>query len=352
MQKAVLFEKLPQQKVRCTACSWYCTISPHNTGICRTRFNKNGYLYSLVYGKAVGLHLDPVEKKPLYHFLPGSTFLSFGTAGCNFACDFCQNWDMSQTNKNLNYDLRFKNYESNLIKNIDKISENISPKEIVELAIKLKADGIAYTYNEPAIFAEFTHDTAKIARENGLKNVYVSNGYESKETFTYVKNYIDAINIDLKSFSQEFYQRICHAKIAPVKENIKRFFASGIETEVTTLIIPGKNDSPKELNSIAKFLYQISPNIPWHISAFYPAYKMMDVVSTPHETLVKAYDIGKKIGLKYIYLGNLPDDKRSGTFCPKCKELMIKRSGYDIEVINIKNGKCNKCGEKIYGVFE
>lgn len=357
MKEAVLYKKIGNKKVECLACSWYCKIAPGKAGVCVTRLNKNGSLYSLVYGRAIGLHKDPVEKKPLFHFLPRSKILSFGTVGCNFACSFCQNWKMSQINKEPAFAKAMagkQNLEKTLTTLIDQMSTAISPKEIVEMAQREKADGIAYTYNEPAIFAEFTHDTAKLAKKKGLKNIYVSNGFESKETFSYIKDYIDAINIDLKSFRSEFYQKICKAKIEPVKENVKRFFESGIETEITTLIIPEHNDSEKELAEIAGFIASVSTDIPWHISAFHPAYKMMSVCPTPVSTLIKAYNIGKKAGLKYIYVGNVYDPERSSTYCPKCNELLVLRNAYFIEIKNmdLEKGKCKKCGEKIYGVWK
>ncbi len=347
MKQAKLFEKLNNKHVRCLACFWYCKISSGNTGICATRLNKNGILYSLVYGKAIGLHMDPVEKKPLHHFLPGVQILSFGTVGCNFGCLFCQNWDMSQINKN-------QKRERELIELINQISISITPKKIVEMALNLGADGIAYTYNEPAIFAEFTHDTAKIAKEKKLKNVYVSNGFESEETFDYIKYYIDAINIDLKSFNNDFYRNICKGKIGPVQENIKRFFKAGIETEITTLVIPGINDSDKELKCIAQFLAGISTDLPWHISAFHPSYKMQDIQVTSHNTLIRAYEIGKSTGLKYVYIGNIIDGDRSSTYCPRCKSLLIRRQGYNIDIkdIDLSKGICENCKEKIYGIWK
>lgn len=361
MKKAVLYKKLDNNLVQCTACNWYCRIAPGQVGVCATRYNQNGDLYSLVYGRPTGLAIDPVEKKPLFHFLPGSRLLSFGTVGCNFGCLFCQNWDISQINKLKDYGLRITDakirHPSSIIEKlnnlIDRMSEMISPEEIVELAVKNKVEGIAYTYNEPAIFAEFAYDTAKIAKQKGLKNVFVSNGFESEETFTLIKEYLDAINIDLKSFSPDFYQKVCKAKIEPVKENIKKYFQAGIETEVTTLIIPGYNDSEKELTEIAQFLFKISPDIPWHISAFYPAYKMMNLPPTPHKTLIHAYDIGKKAGLHYIYVGNVSDPTRSVTYCPKCGALLIERDGYYTEIKNLdlKKGRCRVCGKKIYGIW-
>ncbi len=354
MRKAVLYKKTDKQSVQCLACSWYCKIAPKKVGICATRLNKQGILYSLVYGKAIGLYLDPVEKKPLYHFLPSTQILSFGTVGCNFACRFCQNWDMSQVNKNQIASVKYQKWEKELKNLIDRISITINPQQIVNMALKKGAVGIAYTYNEPAIFAEFTHDTAVLAKKKKLKNIYVSNGFESKETFDYIKNYIDAINIDLKSISPIFYRNICKAKIEPVLSNIKKFFNQGIETEVTTLIIPGKNDSSLELTKIAKFLSSVSKDIPWHISAFYPAYQMADTPPTSAEKLFQTYEIGKKEGLKFVYVGNIVDDKRSATYCPKCKQTLISRHGYYVQVKNLdlKKGRCAKCFEKIYGIWK
>lgn len=360
MKKVILYKKIANHLVQCLACSWYCKIADKQLGVCATRYNKNGCLYSLVYGKAVGLHLDPVEKKPLYHFLPGSNILSFGTVGCNFGCLFCQNWQMSQINKiraqnssRITRD-RTQNSEEELIELINQTSQTITPKEIVAAALDQKAHGIAYTYNEPAIFIEFAYDTAKLAKKKGLKNIFVSNGFESDETFNLIKEFLDGINIDLKSFSQEFYQKICKAKIDPVLKNIEKFFRSGIETEITTLIIPGHNDSADELNKIAEFLANISKDIPWHISAFYPAYKMIDVPSTSHKTLINVYKIGKKVGLKYVYVGNVLDVERSSTYCPKCGQLLIFRDGYYVKIKNLdpKKGVCKNCAEKIYGLWK
>jgi pyruvate formate lyase activating enzyme len=256
------------------------------------------------------------------------------------------------SNQIKNQKSKIKNLKKELTNFIKAMSQKITPKEIVEMAIFAGAKGIAYTYNEPAIFIEFAHDCMVLAKKKGLKNVFVSNGFESKESFDYIKDYLDAINIDLKSFQSSFYQKICLAKIEPVKENIKRYFAAGIETEVTTLVIPGYNDSQKELEQIAQFLVSISADIPWHISAFYPAYKMLDVPPTPVEKLILAYEIGKKAGLRYVYVGNVYDPLRSSTFCPKCGAMLVKREGYSVSIVNLKNGACSKCGERIYGRFD
>lgn len=337
MKLAKLYKKLAEKKVQCLACSWYCRIADGKTGVCGTRINHQGKLYSLVYGRAIGLQLDPVEKKPLFHFLPGKYLLSFGTVGCNFGCKFCQNWTQSQGSK-----LGMKIEE-----------EEITPKEIVELALEKKAAGIAYTYNEPAIFIEFAYDAAKLARKKGLKNVFVSNGFESEESFEYIKPYLDAINIDLKSFSNKFYTQICKAKIEPVKANIKKYFQAGISTEVTTLLIPQYNDSDEELRQTAQFLAGISKDIPWHISAFHPDYQMLNVPVTRREDLLRAYKIGKQAGLRYVYLGNIDDPEHSATNCPKCQTVLIDRTDY-LGVIKTldKSGRCNQCGEKIYGVWQ
>ncbi len=337
MKLAKLYKKLKDNQVQCRACSWYCRMAEGKSGVCGTRVNRKGKLYSLVYGRAIGLQLDPVEKKPLFHFLPGEYLLSFGTIGCNFNCQFCQNWTQSQGSK-----LGIK---------IEEIE--ITPKEIVELALEKKAAGIAYTYNEPAIFIEFAYDTAKLARKKGLKNVFVSNGFESAETFKYVKPYLDAINIDLKSFSNKFYTQICKAKIEPVKANIKKYFQGGISTEVTTLLIPQHNDSDEELKQIAEFLAGISKDIPWHISAFHPDYQMLKVPATKHRDLLRADEIGKRAGLRYVYLGNIDDPKHSMTNCPKCQTVLIDRVNYQGVIKNLdKKGRCKQCGEKIYGVWQ
>lgn len=345
MKKAVLYKKMGHATVRCLACAWYCRIAPNHTGVCGTRYNDAGSLYSLVYGKAIGLHMDPVEKKPLYHFLPGKNLLSFGTAGCNFGCLFCQNWEMSQATKSKTI--------QNIQRAIDRLSIPSTPHEIVDLALQQGASGIAYTYNEPAIFIEYACDTARLAKKKNLKNVYVSNGFESQESFDYIGKYLDAINIDLKSFQPQFYQNICKASIEPVKENIKNFFRSGIETEITTLLIPGYNDSDTELKELAEFLSRVSCDIPWHVSAFYPNYRMCDIPPTPYHDLLRAYHIGKKAGLHYIYLGNVSQTEYSDTRCPRCHEILVQREGYTTRVrrLDMQKGVCGKCKEHIYGIW-
>lgn len=283
-KECVLYEKEERNKVRCTACAHRCLISEENVGICGVRKNIEGKLYLLVYGKIVSAHVDSIEKKPLYHFLPGSYTYSIGTVGCNFKCGFCQNWDISQMR--------------------EIIGRSITPKQIVNNALKNNCKSVAYTYNEPTTFIEFAKDCAVLAKEKGLKNVFVTNGYMTEEALNFISQYIDAMNIDLKSFSESFYNRICRAKLKPVLETIKRAHDKGIHVEITTLIVPRENDSEKEFRSIARFISKIDKNIPWHISRFFPMYNMKDREQTPIETMVQAEKMGKKY-LNYVYMGNV-----------------------------------------------
>ncbi len=285
MQKeCVLYKKIPKDKVMCIACNHKCRIDNGKRGICGVRENNNGKLDLLVYGLIVSKNVDPIEKKPIYQFLPKTKTYSIGTVGCNFKCNFCQNYDISQ--------LR------------EIIGRENTPNEIVEEAIKTGCKSIAYTYNEPTIFAEFVKDTAVLASKNGLKNIFVTNGYMTKECLDFLGKYIDAMNIDLKSFNEDFYKRICKAKLKPVLKTIKEAYKRKIHIEITTLVIPGENDSIKELEKIAKFISKIDKNIPWHISRFFPMYKMKFKEPTEIEILKKAYLIGKKY-LNYVYLGNV-----------------------------------------------
>src|SRR5680860_1436615 len=337
MKKAILYEKLKDNKVRCEACYHHCLISDKKTGICGVRQNIDGNLYLLVYGRAISVNIDPIEKKPLFHFLPGQKAFSLGTMGCNFACDFCQNWEISQIPRNLD---------------LIHTGEEWEPKKIVKYCKDNKIPIIAYTYNEPSIWAEYALDTMKLAKKEGIKNIWVSNGFMSEKSLNLIAPYLDAINIDLKSFSNNFYQKICKGQLNPVKENIKKIWKIGVWEEVTTLIIPGVNDSEKELKQIAKFLVKISKDIPWHISAFYPCYKMLNIIPTPEETLISAYKIGKKAGLNYVYTGNIPNSGYESTFCPKCNTLVVERWGMEVLENNLKNGKCPKCKTKIQGKWK
>ena len=288
MKQAKLYKK-EGKALRCLACAHKCIIEKDQTGICGVRKNEKDKLILLVYGRVVAKHIDPIEKKPLSHFLPGTSTFSLGTVGCNFKCGFCQNHDISQ----------FKEIYGNKI-----LGERIEPAQVVSQAIRSRCKSIAYTYNEPTIFIEFVKDIAKKARSKGIKNIMVTNGYMSTESFNFIKNYIDAMNIDLKSFKEEFYKELCSAKLKPVLETIKRAHKNKIHIEITTLVIPGKNDSEEELTEIAKFIAYIDKTIPWHISRFFPHHKLKYRPITSMSTLERAHKIGKKY-LKNVYLGNV-----------------------------------------------
>jgi len=350
MYRSGLSKKMEQGRIECLACSHYCKIAEGRSGICGVLRNEGGNLYLLVYGKAAAINIDPIEKKPLFHFLPGSRTFSLGTLGCNFACQFCQNWDISQTWKLIKEKYSDRAQQWLRLEEIADYGQDWPPEKIVDYCSKNRIPTISYTYNEPAIFFEYAFDTARLAHENGIKNVFVSNGYESKEALEMIKPYLDGINIDLKSFRNEFYAKRCQAKIQPVLENIRRVYEAGIWIEITTLVIPEENGSEKELSQIAEFISGISPGIPWHVSAFHPDYKMLDRASTPLETLQKGYQIGKQAGLQYVYTGNIFGGKES-TYCPVCGEVLILRRPYQIEFVNFKQGDCGKCGQKIGGVW-
>lgn len=287
MKECELYKKRADGKVICTACAHKCLIEKGKAGICGVRKNIKGKLYLIIYGKIISKNIDPIEKKPLYHFLPGTKTFSIGTIGCNFKCGFCQNYDISQLRKI--------------------IGEKITPSQLVKEAIKNKCKSIAYTYNEPTIFIEFVKDTAELAKKKGLKNILVTNGYETKECLDFITPYIDAMNIDLKSFSNKFYLKNCKARLSPVLETIKNSYKKGILIEITTLLIPNENDSKNEIEKIAKFIASIERDIPWHISRFFPMYKMKDKSPTEIQKLKEAEKIGKKY-LNHVYLGNIPID--------------------------------------------
>ncbi len=306
MHQAVLYESLPNGLVKCTACARYCHIGDGCAGYCGVRKNAGGKLFLEVYGKPAALAIDPVEKKPLFHFLPGTKILSMGTYGCNFACEFCQNYDLSQFPKLVGGPEETVAGKRMLLeKEIGALSE-VTPGDFAKSASGHGCSSVAFTYNEPTIFAEYAYDCSKEARKLGLKAVFVSSGYESYESMKYMSPVLDAINIDLKSFSDRFYREICHTTLEPVLESIKLAHALGIWTEVTTLVIPGENDSEEELRSIADFIKSVDRDVPWHVTAFHPDYKMLGFPPTPPEKLVEARQIGLDAGLRYAYAGNLP----------------------------------------------
>ena len=334
MKEAKFYEKLDNNLVKCKLCNHYCMIADNKTGFCGVRQNKGGVLYSLVYGRAIAEHIDPIEKKPFFHFFPGSKSFSIATIGCNFACQHCQNADISQFTK------MYSSYD-------EMPGNELSPESVVEHAIKAGCQSISYTYTEPTIYFEYALDTMKLAHENNLKNNWVTNGYITKEALKEALPYLDAANVDIKAISNKFYKEVCDAKLEPVLETLKFLKENNVWVEVTTLLIIGKNTDNQELKRLAKFIKdKLGSETPWHISRFFPSYNMLNAPATSHEYIYKAYDIGKKVGLKYVYAGNLPGDQKENTYCPRCDELNIERLGYNIKRLD-KNGKCLKCGEEL-----
>jgi len=333
MKEAYLYKKLKEKKVQCQNCAHYCVIAPGKRGICGVRENIDGKLYALNYGKAIACYIDPIEKKPFFHFLPGSHSLSIATVGCNFRCLNCQNWDISQAPK----------------PNKPVLGDDLPPEEIVKLTIKNKLPSISYTYTEPGIFSEYALDTMKLAKKAGLKNNWVTNGFLSKEALNLVAPYLDAANVDLKGFTEEFYRENCGGRLQPVLDTLIGMRQKKIWVEVTTLVIPTLSDSEKMFRDIAKFIKEaLGVETPWHISQFCGAisWKLQHLPDTPVEVLEKAWKIGKEIGLKYVYTGNVPGLPSEDTFCPKCKTVCIDRTNYIIHRYD-KAGKCPKCGQDL-----
>ncbi len=335
MKEAMLWETLEDGKVRCRLCHHMCVIPPGKRGICRVRENRDGVLYSLVYGKLIAVHNDPIEKKPLFHFLPGSYSLSIATVGCNFSCLHCQNSDISQMPR-----------DRGII-----YGDEYKPQEIVNIALREGAKSISYTYTEPTIFFEFAFECSRLGKERGLYNVFVTNGYMSEEAIDLISPYLDGANIDLKG-SDDFYKRICGARRDGVLRSIKKLFERGIWIEITTLIIPGYNDSEKDLEEIAHFIASLSKDIPWHVTAFYPHYKLTHARPAGYSDLKKAYDIGKKAGLNYVYMGNIWGVEGENTFCPQCGSTVIRRVGYTVDTSGFEDGRCKECGMEIKGLWK
>jgi len=334
MKEAMLYEKLSDNKVRCNLCAHHCVITEGKKGICKVRENRDGTLYTLVYGRTISQHVDPVEKKPLLHFYPGSTAYSIATPGCNFRCRWCQNWEISQMARERHFIM----------------GEEASPEQVVAAAQQASCQSIAYTYTEPTVFFEYAYDTARLAHETGLANIYVTNGYMTKEMLETFQPYLDAANVDLKAFRDETYRKYVGARLQPVLDAIKVMKRLGIWLEVTTLVIPGINDDDGELKDAADFVAdELGVETPWHISRFFPAYKMTDVPSTPVETLHRAREIGLEAGLRYVYMGNVPG--AANTVCYECGKMLIQRSGYRILENHIQpDGRCPNCGTPVAGV--
>ena len=336
MREAMLYEHIKDGEVHCYLCNHHCRIKESEFGECGMRQNLAGNLYTHAYGEVIAANADPIEKKPLYHFLPGSRSFSIATMGCNFKCEFCQNWQISQSNK------RTAANASGL---------ELSPEQIVDEAKSRNCRSIAYTYTEPTIFFEYAHDSARLAKQAGIANVFVTNGFMTREALETIHPYLDACNVDLKAFNKNFYKNICHGRLQPVLDTIRTLKNLGIWVEVTTLIVPGTNDDETELKGIADFLAGIDTNIPWHISRFHPDYKYDHVGPTPISVMKTAFELGKSAGLKHIYLGNVPGESVD-TYCPACQHLLIKRGVSAPEVNLLQDGRCEKCGEKLAGTFK
>jgi pyruvate formate lyase activating enzyme len=335
-KKAILWKKAGGGDVHCFLCAHNCKISEDGFGFCGMRQNVGGELYTYAYGRVIANHVDPIEKKPLYHFLPGTYAYSIATIGCNFKCTFCQNWTISQ--------MTARDEEVSGLE--------LKPEEIVKEAITHKCRSISYTYTEPTVFFEYALDTAKIAKKKGLRNNFVTNGYMTAEAIETIAPYLDAANVDLKFFNDETYKKMCCGSLQPVLDSIQNMKKAGIWVEVTTLVVPGQNDSEEELRAIAGFIAETSKDIPWHISRFHPDYKYTESSPTPVETMEEALEIGKEEGLRYIYLGNI--NTRAETICPECGKSLIDRAGFTAKISEdfTSNGRCRSCGTVIPGVWE
>jgi len=337
VKEGELYEKMPNQWLRCYACGHRCKIAPGHDGICRVRYNKGGVLY-VPYGYTAGVALDPIEKKPFFHVLPGATALSFGMLGCDYHCAYCQNWFTSQAIRD---------------PNATAAPEVVTPEQILGLALEHKAPVITSTYNEPLITSEWAVEIFRLARTYNIKCSYVSNGNGTPEVLEYIRPYVELYKIDLKSFRQKNYQQL-GGKLDNVLDTIRTLKKFGVWVEIVTLIIPGFNDSNEELKDIADFLVSVSPDIPWHVTAFHQDYTMTDPDNTPIETLLRAAEIGYRAGLRYVYAGNIPGAVRNyeNTYCPFCSELLIERFGFRIRNNRLNNGACPACANVIPGVWK
>ena len=335
LKEALWWKKNERDKILCTLCPRYCEIGVGQPGFCYIRQNIDGKLYSLGYGKPTGFAIDPIEKKPLNHFLPGTTILSFGTAGCNLGCKFCQNWSISKAK-------------------LDEINSlTATPNDVVNLAKNYLTPSIAFTYNDPTIFGEYVIDISKIAREEKIKSVMVTAGYIDKDARKDVYKYIDAANVDVKGFTERFYYKNTFSHLNDVLDTLLWLKnETDVWIELTTLLIPDENDSEEEIkNECDWILKNLGENVPLHFTAFHPDFKMLNKIPTPHSTLIRAKNIAESIGIKYCYVGNVHDSTNQSTYCSKCKSLLIKRDWHQTKIIDLKNNICQNCGSSIPGVF-
>ena len=359
LHEARFYEVLPDKRVLCTLCPHDCRIADGGRGACGVRYNQDGKLYTLVYDKVVSRNVEAVEKKPLYHFYPASTAYSIGTVGCNLRCSFCQNWQISQWPKShlpkrLTCDGKLEDQEFICPRLVDLAAaipgEKVTPEAIVEAAVSAGARSIAYTYTEPTIFYELAYDTAVLARARGLKNIFVTSGFISEAPLRELATVLDAANVDIKFFREESYRRISRVRLQPIRDAIRLYRELGVWLEITTLVIPGINDSDDELGEIAGFVHSLGAEVPWHVSQFYPAYKMLEVPVTPLETLHRAGQIGRAAGLRYVYEGNVPGGAGEDTLCWNCGKMLIDRYGFHVRVNHIKDSCCPYCGSVIDGI--
>ncbi|MCX6562378.1 MAG: AmmeMemoRadiSam system radical SAM enzyme [Candidatus Aminicenantes bacterium] len=335
IREAMLYKAFGGGRTVCALCSHRCDIAPGKFGVCGVRENRGGRLMTHVYGEVIAAHVDPIEKKPFFHFWPGSTSFSIATAGCNFRCPFCQNWQISQAAKKGRAADR---------------GEELSPENIVRIALDRGCRSISYTYTEPTIFFEYAYDTAKLAHEAGLANNFVTNGFMTAEALETIRPFLDAANVDLKAFREETYKKVCGARLEPVLDSIRRMRRLGIWVEVTTLVVPGLNDGDAELDDIARFMAGVDPDMPWHISRFHPDFKYTEAGPTPVDTLRRAFAIGKRADLRYVYIGNVSGEGDI-TYCPQCFRPLIQRRGFQVEENRVCDGACPYCHTIIAGVF-
>ncbi len=321
-------------KVQCLLCPAECLLADYQVGICRVRINRDGKLYSLVYGKPCAVHVDPIEKKPIFHMLPGTRSFSIATAGCNLTCQFCQNWEISQTNPE------------------ETRNADLPPEKVVEFALKKGCRSIAYTYSEPVVFFEYMLDTARLAKRRGLRNIWVTGGYINPEPLRELAPVMDAANIDLKGFTEEYYRKVCGGRLQPVLDAIVLSKQLGIMVELTNLVIPTLNDDLDRIREMCLWIKDaVGPDVPLHFSRFSPKYRLQKLPPTPLETLQRAHQVATEVGLHYVYTGNVPYDDRSNTYCPNCRRRLLARVGYSVTENVIREGACPYCDYYIAGIW-
>jgi len=335
LAEAALWHSEEAGAVRCDLCAHRCLVRPGRAGICRVRVNDAGVLKTLVLNRLVSAWPDPIEKKPLFHVLPGARAFSIATPGCNFRCKYCQNWQISQAPREKNT-----------------IPGNVTPPAaVVESAIRSGCDVVAYTYTEPTIFFETAEAVGLLARDRGLKNIFVTNGYLTQEAVARAVSFLDAANVDLKGFDDAKYRKVCGATLRGVLDGIDSLLAAGIWVEITTLVVPGLNDSDQELNAIARHIAGLGRHVPWHLSRFHPDFRMTGPGPTPLSTLERAWSAGREAGLDFVYLGNMPGHASESTTCPTCGTMVISRAGFQLTALNLREGRCPSCGERIAGLW-